>query len=378
MEFTYQSLDPVPVTKPTARNMRENRTFQGIPGIAVLPSGRIFAVWYSGGDTEGPENYVMMVISDDHGKTWSDAVAVVDPPSPQVRTFDSAFWISPDGRFHWFWAQSSGWFDGIAGVWHSVLENPEADPSEFRFTPSVRIANGIMMNKPSVLSDGAWALPVSIWTGEKYRKHDSLGVEQGCYMVVSEDGGNSFHIRGRIGMSGVEGGPSFDEHCFVEHSDGSIECWIRVNKGVATSISRDRGATWSAPELSKIIDGPNSRMYAVRLRSGRILMVNNDMSQVSEEKDWRPRERMTAYLSEDDGRTWPHTLLLDERSSVSYPDAQEGADGFLYIIYDHERTGNGDILMARITEADILAGKTVSPESRLKLLIDHTKGVQEK
>lgn len=378
MSFTYQSLDPVPVTKPTERNLRDSRTFQGIPGIAVLPSGRIFAVWYAGGHTEFTENFVMMVISDDNGETWSDAVAVVDPPSPDVRVFDSTFWIAPDGRFFWFWSQSSDWFDGIAGVWYSVLENPEADPAEFRFTAPVRIANGIMMDKPTVLSDGTWALPVSVWTGD-YKKHDSLGVVQGCYMVVSEDNGKTFHPRGRIDLARVEGGPRFDEHCFVEHNDGAIECYIRVNRGVATSISRDKGATWTAPDLSKTILGPNSRMYAVRLRSGRILLVNNDASGiVPGEKDWPVRERMTAYLSDDDGKTWPHSLLLDERTAVSYPDAQETADGSLFIIYDHERTKNGDILMARITEDDILAGRLVSPASRLKILIDHTKGVPEK
>lgn len=378
MSFTYQSLDPVPVTKPTERNLRDSRTFQGIPGIAVLPSGRIFAVWYAGGHTEFTENFVMMVISDDNGETWSDAVAVVDPPSPDVRAFDSTFWIAPDGRFFWFWSQSSDWFDGIAGVWYSILENPEADPAEFRFTAPVRIANGIMMDKPTVLSDGTWALPVSVWTGD-YKKHDSLGVVQGCYMVVSEDNGKTFHPRGRIDLARVEGGPRFDEHCFVEHNDGAIECYIRVNRGVATSISRDKGATWTAPDLSKTILGPNSRMYAVRLRSGRILLVNNDASGiVPGEKDWPVRERMTAYLSDDDGKTWPHSLLLDERTAVSYPDAQETADGSLFIIYDHERTKNGDILMARITEDDILAGRLVSPASRLKILIDHTKGVPEK
>lgn len=378
MSFTYQSLDPVPVTKPTERNLRDSRTFQGIPGIAVLPSGRIFAVWYAGGHTEFTENFVMMVISDDNGETWSDAVAVVDPPSPDVRAFDSTFWIAPDGRFFWFWSQSSDWFDGIAGVWYSVLENPEADPAEFRFTAPVRIANGIMMDKPTVLSDGTWALPVSVWTGD-YKKHDSLGVVQGCYMVVSEDNGKTFHPRGRIDLARVEGGPRFDEHCFVEHNDGAIECYIRVNRGIATSISRDKGATWTAPDLSKTILGPNSRMYAVRLRSGRILLVNNDASGiVPGEKDWPVRERMTAYLSDDDGKTWPHSLLLDERTAVSYPDAQETADGSLFIIYDHERTKNGDILMARITEDDILAGRLVSPASRLKILIDHTKGVPEK
>lgn len=383
--FTYASLDPVQVTPATGKHARANRTHQGIPGIERIFTGRLFSVWYAGGDTECCENYAMMSISDDNGKTWNSPVAVVDPPHPSVRAFDSTLWVAPDGRFFWFWAQGCGgpsgtWdiYDGIAGVWYSILENPQDPPEKFRFSPPVRVSNGIMMNKPTVLSDGMWCLPVSLWTGPNYPAHDSLGVKQGCYLVVSEDRGRSFQVRGRMDLRHVEGGPCFDEHMFVELSDGTLQVLIRVNFGIAEAFSYDKGFTWTAPALSRSISGPNSRLFIRRLKSGRLLLVNNDVSQVTQTTSWRPRERMTAYLSEDDGKTWPHRLLLDERAPVSYPDGKEGEDGFLYLIHDHFRAAGGNILMSRITEEDILAGTLKNPASALKMEIDHSNPVPQK
>ncbi len=383
--FTYASLDPVPVTPATEKHARVHRTHQGIPGIERIPSGRLFAVWYAGGVTECCENYAMLSISDDNGKNWRSPVAVVDPPHPSVRAFDSTLWAAPDGRFFWFWAQGCGGpagtsdiYDGIAGVWYSILENPEDDPEQFRFSPSVRISNGIMMNKPTVLSDGIWCLPVSLWSSPSFRRHDSLGVKPGCYLVVSEDRGKSFSIRGRVDMRRVEGGAVFDEHMFVELGDGTLQVLIRVNSGIAEAFSYDRGFTWTAPALSRSISGPNSRLFIRRLKSGRLLLVNNDVSQVTATTSWRPRERMTAYLSEDDGKTWPYRLLLDERAPVSYPDGTEGSDGFLYLIHDYLRAGGGYIYLSRITEEDILAGTLKNPGSALKLEIDRSNPVPEK
>src|SRR5258708_15355346 len=71
-------------------------------------------------------------------------------------------------------------------------------------------------------------------------------------------------------------------------------------------------------------------------------------------------------LSDDDGRSFPHRLLLDERTT-SYPDGTETADGSLYIIYDQQRYTRDaqQILFAKISEADILAGRVVTSTSRL-------------
>ncbi len=66
--------------------------------------------------------------------------------------------------------------------------------------------------------------------------------------------------------------------------------------------------------------------------------------------------------------------MLDERVGVSYPDGVEAADGRLYIIYDRERSGAKEILMAVIREADITAGRTVSSDARLQVLVDQATG----
>ena len=85
-------------------------------------------------------------------------------------------------------------------------------------------------------------------------------------------------------------------------------------------------------------------------------------------------------LSEDEGATWKGFLLLDGRSNVSYPDVKEADDGFLYIIYDRERGARYSrdidysayekaILMAKVTEVDILAGELVTEGSKLRMTV---------
>ena len=91
-------------------------------------------------------------------------------------------------------------------------------------------------------------------------------------------------------------------------------------------------------------------------------------------KKWRGRRNLTALLSEDDGKTWPYSLLLDERNEVSYPDAKEADDGYIYVTYDWERVTQRQILMAKFTENDILNGRICSEEGRLRILVNQAMG----
>lgn len=86
---------------------------------------------------------------------------------------------------------------------------------------------------------------------------------------------------------------------------------------------------------------------------------------------------LTAWLSDDDGKTWQGGLMLDERKGISYPDGFQAPDGTLYISYDRNRAVDGEILLARFNESDILAGKLTEPKSKLKMLISRPLGHQE-
>ena len=370
------ALIPAAIIPAAEKHLSCNRTFQGIPGIAVSHGGRLFAVWYSGGKTECRENFVIVSISDDHGSTWSDAVWVVDHPAETIRAFDANIWSAPDGQIYLFWTQchsevsadgkSHSIFDGSSGVWFSALSNPEDIVANWQWSSPRRIADGIMMNKPVVLNNGAWAFPISVWNlpGVKRGK-------DGAKMYLSCDQGKNFFEQGKAKIPRRVA--SFDEHSIVEAANGSLKMFIRRNLfGNLESISDDGGKTWSKPVMSPI-NGPSSRLWISRLKSGKLILVNNDCG--TKKRRGMKRKNMTAWLSDDDGKNWYGGLVLDDREMVSYPDGQQVADGSIWIIHDQGRYTGGEIIASRITEEDIAAGKLVSPNSKLHILVSRTRPV---
>jgi len=242
-------------------------------------------------------------------------------------------------------------------VW--AIQTGEPESFSPQWTPPRRLCNGIMLNKPTVLSTGEWLLPTAVWASQEPRRPDLAG-ERYSNVVASTDGGSTFHLRGRADVPGR----SFDEHMIVEREDGSLWMLVRTSYGIGEAVSNDGGRTWSAGRDSGI-PGPNARFFIRRLRSGRLLLVNHYR--------FTGRSHLTARLSEDDGATWNDGLLLDERPAVSYPDGVEADDGRITIIYDRDRQGDGDILMAVFREEDVLEGQPVTADVRLKQVVSTLK-----
>jgi hypothetical protein len=90
------------------------------------------------------------------------------------------------------------------------------------------------------------------------------------------------------------------------------------------------------------------------------------------------RVKLSAWLSDDDGDSWKGGLVLDERKGVSYPDGFQAPDGTIYISWDRNRSTDGEILMARFNEDDILAREFKGPKSRTKMLISRPLAKQKK
>jgi predicted neuraminidase len=379
------ALQPAPVnTSPGTEYGPATRPFQGIPGIARAPGGRLWATWYAGGTDEGPENYVVLVTSGDDGRTWSDIRVVIDPPG-DVRAYDPTLWIDPQGRLWWFYAQSFRWWDGRAGVWAVTTNNPQSENP--RWSAPRRLADGIMMNKPTVLENGDWLLPISIWTQEpgKDPKHARFvpdnqrqwdAARVGAHVYKSTDGGATF---ARIGTVKIPN-PLFDEHMIVERRGGSLWLLARTRTGMAESISTDGGRTWSEAKPAEI-PHVSSRFFIRRLQSGQLLLVKHNprmdtpwLQGKEVANVWQQRSHLTAYLSRDDGKTWQGGLVLDERVAVSYPDAQQAEDGRIFLIYDFNRKAEKEILMAVFTERDVEAGRLTSDQSRLRVLVNKATG----
>ena len=150
----------------------------------------------------------------------------------------------------------------------------------------------------------------------------------------------------------------------IERKDKSLWMLARTSKGIMESTSTDGGRTWSKPSNS-IIKHPVARFHIRRLASGRILFIKHGKT-IDSHKD---RSLLSAWLSDDDGKSWNGGLILDERKGISYPDGFQSPDGTLYISYDRNRSTDGEILLARFTEEDILARKLVGSKSKLRMLI---------
>ncbi|MCI5651875.1 MAG: glycoside hydrolase [Ruminococcus bromii] len=366
---------------PTEERFQDSyRRWQGIPSIEVSDRGRIFVNFYGGQDAEVGGNIMVLCVSDDHGKTFRSCATVVEHPDPSCRIYDPNLWFDPHHRLWMTYTQAHGFNDGRSGVWATICEDADADP--LVWSAPRRIANGIMMNKPLVTSDGTWLFPCAIWrdeSGSVPSERHGLENEQFSNVYASTDEGKTIFLRGHADVPNR----GFDEHMIVEQKDGSLWMLVRTFDGIGESFSTDGGYTWT-PGRKSHIDGPCSRFFIRRLKSGRLLLVNhyNFGEQLDAEgilsqgnvKSWKGRSHLTALLSEDDGATWPYHLLLDERNEVSYPDAKEAADGSIYICYDWERVRQREILMARITEDDILQGRLVSSTSKLRILVNKALG----
>lgn len=339
---------------PGTEHHPSTRGMTGIPSLAVSKGGRMWTTWYAGlNPAEDESNYCVLSTSSDGGKTWKE-ICIVDPDGDGPRrTFDPELWIGPDGCLRWFWCDRAG--TGSSGMntdilWMMEIGDPEQVPLNAFPEPRV-IGSGVMMNKPIVLRDGTWALPVSKWFAEKSSE-----------MLISQDNGKTFYMRGAADIP--QEVRTFDEHHFVELKNGHIWCLARTKSGIHEGVSKDGGVTW--PQLRPSpIHHVSSRFFICRLTSGNLLLVKHGPINVQAAK----REQLMAFLSENDGQSWKGGLLLDERAGVSYPDGHQAADGTLFIVYDFDRFATGQILFASFTEADVLAGSDVSGRIRLRNVI---------
>jgi hypothetical protein len=158
----------------------------------------------------------------------------------------------------------------------------------------------------------------------------------------------------------------------VQRHDGSLWMLVRTAYGIGGTVSTDMGRTWSEVTPSAIPHTP-SRFFIRRLNSGSLLLVKHGSMH-----ERTGRSHLTALVSRDDGVTWEGGLVLDERSTVSYPDGCQSPDGLIRVIYDWNRADEKHVLMTAFTEADALAGHAVSGRVRERVLVNRATGVNDK
>ena len=343
-----------------------NRRFGIASSIARTPGGRLWCGFSSGGTGEGNENYCIVVTSDDNGETWTPPRIVFDTDGDgPIRTDHLTCWTAPNGDLWLMWSQyPEGLTQPHSSLWAVVSKNPDADRPDWS-APRKLVDEQNLLTTPTVLADGTWIFPTGCWV----RKEDYPSRP-----LISRDQGRTFELAGPLH---TDKDPDFDEYMIVERANGNLVIFNRHDSSFLQCESTDGGRSWTKQEPNGI-PHTNTRFVFMKLHSGNWLLVKHGtLDWVSDHKEAktpnRGRSHLTAYVSRDEGKTWEGGLMLDERP-CSYPFGCQADDGTIYVSYERNRWDQPEILMARFTEKDVLAGEIVSESSRLRLLINKADG----
>ena len=329
---------------------KEKRKWQSAPSITK--SGDTLFCCFSGdnyGGDEAPNNYNVILKSEDNGKNW-ETVCIIDHMD-SVRIHEPILWTDKDGTVWHFWAQSYNWWDGRGGVWAISLDTSGDTVS---WSKSKRLCNGVLATPPITLSNGKIALPVSIWRRFKSQYNDYPNWGNSAIYLADSMSDDFTYIGGASDENST-----FDENAVVERADGSLYMIIRCENYISYTVSYDSGKTWTTPE--KLMDHCSSRSYLTKFPSGNYLLITNNHT--------TNRKDMTAFYSDDECKTWTPKLLLDERDAVSYPAGQIDSKGRVYVAYDYNRYVEEEVYFATFTEQELINEKITDKESSLKNLV---------
>lgn len=375
------------IFNPDKKYSVEYRMWQGVPAIEKTGK-RIWAAYFSGGKYEPcVHNYGILAYSDDNCESFVDPyMTVAADESIRMRVMDLQLWREPSGRLWCYWAQdiyptetseSDYDTDGstlFTAFFHDVqafgiyTDNPEADAPVW--SEPIHIGEGFIRNRPTALPDDRILVP-----GYQVKNDKNI-----CYMLTDDLTKGAKNV---IGPKRV-GGMGFDEPMAIVQSDGSVRLLTRTDTGyIAESYSYDGGESFS-DAVSTDIENPCTRFFIGRLSNGMQLLINTPSSKLGN------RRSLVAFLSDDDGKTWKYSMIIDDRAGTSYPDAVESDDGFIYMIHDVQRdnrqgvdkndprrsgahilfsTAAKEICISRFTVADIMNGSPVTESTYLAKVI---------
>jgi|LSQX01.3.fsa_nt_gb predicted neuraminidase len=310
---------------------KQERDWQGIPSIARTDDGRLWCVFYSGGPREpDPANSIWLCQSHDDGKSWTSPVCVIDPPG-KTRAYDPCLWLDPEGSL-WLIYNTANLATNTFGIWYCKAKIKAKEDPVWSLPVQIKLpaAFTIRLNKPIILENEDWLLPVS-WSDklpeEGWFVRDAV---QG--VAISRDRGQSWSLHGAVSA------PAWAlENMVAQRKDGVLWMLIRTGAGqIWQSFSSDNGLTWTEGSPSGIVN-PGTRFFLGRLAGGQLLLVNTDHPE--------KRQGLAAWLSTDDA-SFKKLSDFETRDQVSYPDAVQSADGRIFIVYDRDRYGSGSVHLA--------------------------------
>lgn len=326
--------------------------------IVQLPGGDLLMAWFQGSGERSADDVRIMGARLDKGhEQWSRPFELAD--TPHLPDCNPVLFMVGDKLFLvWIAVQANKWE-------YSILRLRSTDTYDAEGPPTWQWQDNIFLKPDEQFAEEVAArfkeLPASHAGWSEYApRYDQLIVEAGKDItkrsagwmtrikpIITVDGqillpiysdGFNFSMLAISNDGGVSWRPSLPivgrgpiQPALAQRKDGSIVAYMRDSGDAPTRVqvseSKDGGRSWTAARKSDIPNGAS--VDVVVLADGRWAMLGNDVDD--------GRYRLSLYLSEDEGKTWPvkHSIEYDPSKSgrYSYPSLIQGKDGLLHMSY---------------------------------------------
>ena len=317
-----------------------------IPALAVTTKGTVlaFAEARKKGTSDTGDIDVVLKRSTDGGKTfspgqvvWDDQANTCGNPCPIIDRDTGVIWLLLTHNLGKDRENdlTAGKAVGTRSIW---LSKSEDDGQTW--------AKPIDISKPAKKEGWTWyatgpGAGIQTKSGRliapcDHKRADDTGYS---HVLYSDDHGKTWQVGGVLG-------PGVNECKIAELSDGSLILNMRnYPKGEqrhrATAISKDNGLTWSEIRHDRTLVEPICHASLIRASANAHLFSNP----AHESK----RQNLTAHLSEDDCKTWPHAKTL-HAGPAAYSDLAALADGTILCLYERgDKSSYEKITLARFT-----------------------------
>jgi predicted neuraminidase len=293
--------------------------------LTELGNGDFYLVYYGGRGEYARDTAVFGSRLRKGTSQWEPPRVVARDPFRSVG--NAVVWQAPGGLVWLFYVVRFGdtWSDSRIQV------KVSGDDALTWSDPSLLALEAGMMvrNRPIVLADGHYLLPVYHETG-----HDPefVGPDSTSLFLRFDPKARTWTESGRISSPKGNIQPAV-----VEVSDRDLVAYCRRGGGydpktvgyLVRAESHDGGRTWSEGRDSTF-PNPNAAVDFLKLRSGRLLLVYND--------SMRGRTPLTAAISGDLDKSYPFKRNIAEGpGAFAYPIALQARDGKIHVVFTSER-----------------------------------------